>query len=69
MGSDKSIIEETNSLPLVFDLGLGYGLFERSLKIGANVYKQLDMDIDITLGEYGFTTLFRKDWISEQGNS
>jgi len=55
----KAFIEETNSLPMIVDLGLGYSLLDQSLKLGANVYKQLDLNMKYNLGmEYAWNNCF-----------
>ena len=54
----KAHIEEKHDLPLVFDLGLGYGMDFCPLKWGIDLYKPQDGDFSVNIGwEYYWRNL------------
>lgn len=46
----KAFIEEKHSLPLMYDIGLGYSLFSESLKMGINLYNNFDENYSYNFG-------------------
>ena len=54
----KAFIEEKHDLPLLFDIGLGYSMFSKSLRLGLDLYKPQEGDFNVNVGgEYNWKGL------------